>query len=916
MKDIKTLYLDAKARGTPSAISAYTEAVHTLLESNPQEYYSELGYIIKSSIGLSTFQTFVEKWGLPIPAYGTVMAMMEECKNDCEKQDKDASKYEEAIQYLEGFRAKHPHCFAIYEMCMDNSEAARDTLGPDAKLPLKMESNEEYIQRYYSINEKSGIQGRKTLPKRGDMSMARIPDVIITAASMNESAMNTVCEYFQGMYDLNLPARYTNQTLCECAKDFPDVKCSAITGILEQGLDIDHMIQSAQARNYQIFRESALMQNESAKQYLTEDEVIAVQNMISILEYTVLEQSGQAATDTQNRIYSLYEMLDGYIDDQGNVIAESVETLEENPLITEAEEIAQYFQTLSIIDESVEPFMEVSRGKLQGDYRAGVDIKTGHPVQIIYSLDNIKLTDVGYYRDPDSGDYPMHHQDLIDTAQKNIRKRGNLDHQSKGQKVLAIKDLYEVQKQKGSKKKDKSKIYLDEVECIGIFNIKGVSQKALKDPKKMQEEIASSKGRIKTFKVKVGQVDNDPSYKSTYWPKSSASKTQSSVSREVAYREHFKYGRGSEIKKVADIIDLFHDYTSIMEIGRGLWGIKLMHADSDYTDTPADQQVTVAVFLSTGVRHMSDHHDFRKMPAAQQNARYQTCLTAISKILTSLNHKHHLTKGGWGTKDDAKYGYIGSYFHELAEKGDAKAAKELERKVRHELEKVQHDKKHLPESIYKKLLGQMRELDMMIHRAYNLYFKDAIAKKDAKELKKPKLESYEFDEFEPDYSPMTESEAIVTGAAYLGALMREDVADAILPMLPSAGAATEAAPWMMNTMNKKLGTTPTYLARNHNMGYGEDDKSSGSDDDDDDSSHDHSLDDFARKPSSDDEGDTSGDGDDSVKATEPESPVVTPQSTAAANYYYYTYNNSLNQNKNSFNKDSSTHDDHSRHSKT
>ena len=121
MKDIKTLYLDAKARGTPSAISAYTEAVHTLLESNPQEYYSELGYIIKSSIGLSTFQTFVEKWGLPIPAYGTVMAMMEECKNDCEKQDKDASKYEEAIQYLEGFRSKNPHCFAIYEMCMDNS---------------------------------------------------------------------------------------------------------------------------------------------------------------------------------------------------------------------------------------------------------------------------------------------------------------------------------------------------------------------------------------------------------------------------------------------------------------------------------------------------------------------------------------------------------------------------------------------------------------------------------------------------------------------------------------------------------------------------------------------------------------------------------------------------------------------------
>lgn len=145
----------------------------------------------------------------------------------------------------------------------------------------------------------------------------------------------------------------------------------------------------------------------------------------------------------------------------------------------------------------------------------------------------------------------------------------------------------------------------------------------------------------------------------------------------------------------------------------------------------------------------------------------------------------------------------------------------------------------------------------------------------------------------------------------------EDVADSVAPQLPQAGTeedGTVSSPvedieevggtWHVRTMNKKTGGMPLYISRNHDM-Y-----------DDETDTDDHSMDDFKR-PSSrfDDDDDDDPDPRDHSSFDKKDDVPTSTTSPATNNYYYYTYNNSLNQNKGSFNKDHSTHDDHSYHTR-
>lgn len=145
-------------------------------------------------------------------------------------------------------------------------------------------------------------------------------------------------------------------------------------------------------------------------------------------------------------------------------------------------------------------------------------------------------------------------------------------------------------------------------------------------------------------------------------------------------------------------------------------------------------------------------------------------------------------------------------------------------------------------------------------------------------------------------------------------ILDEQCADSVLGMLPGARAGTPMteAPWMINTRNKKTGEMPGYIRRNHDLGYGEDEKPKKVRPDDD---SDPTLDDF-RRPSA-----TPKDEPESEPEEEPVSDKDSGSGdgsaqTPVANYYYYTYNNSHNKNTNSFNRDSSTHDDHSVTKKT
>lgn len=141
----------------------------------------------------------------------------------------------------------------------------------------------------------------------------------------------------------------------------------------------------------------------------------------------------------------------------------------------------------------------------------------------------------------------------------------------------------------------------------------------------------------------------------------------------------------------------------------------------------------------------------------------------------------------------------------------------------------------------------------------------------------------------------------------LVAIMEDGDAD-LVDMLPGT-PVEEGAPWVVNTRDKKTGGPATYISRNHDMAkYGEDDdenviKSK--------SSSEMTADDFRRPSAGGDEENTNDDS--SEEDSETDTSKDTNNNQAVQNYYYYTYNNSLNKNNHSFNKDNSTKDDHSVH---
>jgi hypothetical protein len=138
----------------------------------------------------------------------------------------------------------------------------------------------------------------------------------------------------------------------------------------------------------------------------------------------------------------------------------------------------------------------------------------------------------------------------------------------------------------------------------------------------------------------------------------------------------------------------------------------------------------------------------------------------------------------------------------------------------------------------------------------------------------------------------------------------EDVADSVIPMQPAA--TTEGGLAVVNTRNKKTGEMPLYIKRNHDMSnWGEEDappRKINRDPDEDDTEREPTLDDFRRPSAPKEEPETEPDEDDDDTPAAPAAP-----GGGVNNYYYYTYQNSLNKNTNSYNKDSSSHDRHDMH---
>ena len=184
---------------------------------------------------------------------------------------------------------------------------------------------------------------------------------------------------------------------------------------------------------------------------------------------------------------------------------------------------------------------EASHGKLKFDYRLGWAADTGHQIKVVYSLDNINNTDVGdFYYNYDDRKVGATHDSHLDYTRKNISKKGNTNHQSMGQKILAITDMVT--------KKNLQQVDLLNPFCQNI-NTHALSQNP--ENLKRANDYANSHPDCKIHLI-VGQIDDSKSFKSTVWAKGSTTDKNGEDFRfqQMASSEELKDGRGWKVHNI------------------------------------------------------------------------------------------------------------------------------------------------------------------------------------------------------------------------------------------------------------------------------------------------------------------------------------------------------------------------------
>ncbi len=278
MDNLKTLYNQAR-KGRSSDVSSYLEAVKTAFD-DPIRYIHNLEYIISSSAGLNTLKPFIEKYGLPIAAYGDVTALLEKCINKCKNQEKNSSAYEEALSYMESFKNKYHGAFDMFDYY---NEA--------------VESN--YIDTFYGNTK--GVQNRLLAAGMIDkFNEAAYPDLIIAADNHGSNACAKLEKY------INESDKIWDSMFCEWV-DYactgtgihPNVKANKLSSIVGDFTD----------RQMNAYRESVIMNAEREYEY-TKEEVDSIQKLIEFKEFVLAgmdNASEEALMEAQRDIYALYE---------------------------------------------------------------------------------------------------------------------------------------------------------------------------------------------------------------------------------------------------------------------------------------------------------------------------------------------------------------------------------------------------------------------------------------------------------------------------------------------------------------------------------------------------------------------------------------------------------------------------------
>ena len=357
MKDIKSLYESVKSNRTQDRIDTYTECVEDLLMNKPNDYMLHLEYIILSSIGLNTWNQFVEQYGFPITQYDYILETFQKCLKKCKQKGEDSSLYEESLKNLELMKKQYFKCFLMYE---DYEE----------KLTEKEKYNNYFYTKNYSLLENFD----KLFSRYG---LGIIPDIIIECKKQNKvQEFVNVClekqldpmsyqwilecllesEQLEGPFNMMTKARdqavqarttygknseefkKAEKTVKDCEriysqalkdhkksfkKDTTPVGEEPVQEIQEQPESptmyertLEYICDEALSRNEKIYQESLLNEEFDVQYEYSDFEIKCMEDMISFNEYmiTYLEDNDEML-NINNYTLTLYETLGNIIDD-------------------------------------------------------------------------------------------------------------------------------------------------------------------------------------------------------------------------------------------------------------------------------------------------------------------------------------------------------------------------------------------------------------------------------------------------------------------------------------------------------------------------------------------------------------------------------------------------------------------------
>lgn len=288
MKDIKSLYNAVKFSQTPQNIKAYEECINSFIENSPYEYVSNLEYIISSSLGVKTLNSFIEKNGLPIPCFENVMNVLESTIQKCQSKGMDYSIFKNVYNEMVEFHNKYQDCFDMYEY-------------------YNLEDKDLYVKTYYEKNE-NGVQKSKLAAGMiKTFKEASIPDTIIIAHSINENVNNKLVKYISENYN-------SDALLCEWVLRVQNGLNVENTQDIIQELkenSISFIVDKLKSNHHSAYRESVILGTDFIFEF-TEEDVGKIQDLISFKEFQLYgseDPFSESLNGLKDEIASLYKLI-------------------------------------------------------------------------------------------------------------------------------------------------------------------------------------------------------------------------------------------------------------------------------------------------------------------------------------------------------------------------------------------------------------------------------------------------------------------------------------------------------------------------------------------------------------------------------------------------------------------------------